>query len=81
MSAAFRDETGNAGFYHGVEPASGLNPVDLFNGSFRYLRGIVVLANSIRGFRGGEDGGSTLDRPRVLHTANTLAPPYKILND
>ncbi len=62
-SAAFRNETWNPGLYHRVEPASGLNPVDLVNGSFWNLREVVVLASSLQSFRGGKDGCSTLDRP------------------
>src|SRR5580693_9303076 len=62
-SATFCNETWNPGLYHRVEPASDLNPVDLFNGRFWNLRDVVVLANSILSFRGGKDGGSTLDPP------------------
>src|ERR1700728_1612290 len=63
MSATFRNETGNPGLDHRVEPASGLNSVDLVNCVFGNLRDIVVLVNSLRSFRGGKDGRSTLDRP------------------
>ena len=63
MSAAFRNETWNPGLYHRVEPASGLNSVDLVKGNFWHLRDVVVLASSLQSFRGGKDGRSTLDRP------------------
>ena len=62
-SATFRNETWNPSLYHRVEPASDLNPVDLLHGSFRNLRDVVVLANSLQRFRGGKDRRSTLDRP------------------
>src|SRR6266704_2735043 len=38
MSATFRNETWNPGLYHGVEPASDLNSVDLVNGNFWNLK-------------------------------------------
>src|SRR6185369_15413563 len=63
MSATFRNETWNPGFYHRVQPASDLNSVDLVNGSFWNLRDVEILASSIQSFRGGKDSRSTLDRP------------------
>src|SRR5271170_6309284 len=63
MSATFRNETGNAGLDHRVEPASGLNSVNLLHGGVGNSSDIVVLANSLRSFRGGKDCRSALDRP------------------
>src|SRR5438093_2344777 len=63
MLATFRNETWNPGLYHRVEPASDLNSVELVNGNFWNLRDVVVLASSIRCFRGGKDGRSTLNPP------------------
>jgi len=63
MSAAFRNETWNPGPHHRVEPASGLNPADLVNGSFWNLRDVVVLAGALQSFCRGKDGRSTLDTP------------------
>ena len=67
MSAAFRNETGNPGRHHRVEPASGLNSTDLVNSSFWNLRDVVILARSLQSFRGGKDGRSTLDPPGEQH--------------
>ena len=63
MSSTFRNETRNSRLYHRVEPASGLNPVDLVNGGVRNLRDVLVLASAIQSFCGGQDVRSTLDRP------------------
>src|SRR5580698_8088604 len=63
MSAAFCNETWDPGLYHRIKPASDLNPADLVNGSFWNLGDVVVLAGSIQGLRGGQDGRSALDPP------------------
>jgi hypothetical protein len=65
LSPALRDETRHPGRHHRVEPAAGLNPADLVNGSFWNLREVVILTRPLKSFRRGQDSRSTLDSPTL----------------
>src|ERR1041385_7089992 len=63
LSAALRDETWDASFDYRVQPASGLDAIDLLNGSFWNFRNVVVFTNSLGRFRRSKHSRSALDSP------------------